>query len=77
MAGRRSSRAASKRVSIIKWVTSNVGLGEERMSDAREPSYSYIYIDRIIWAVLVIAIIGIGGLVGSNLQLLSDSQMHH
>jgi hypothetical protein len=47
------------------------------MSDAREPSYSYIYIDRIIWAVLVIAIIGIGGLVGSNLQLLSDSQTHH
>jgi hypothetical protein len=45
------------------------------MSDTREPSYSYI--DRIIWGVLVIAIIGIGGLVGSNLQLLLDSQTHH
>jgi hypothetical protein len=45
------------------------------MSDTREPSYSYI--DRIVWAVLVIAIIGIGGLVGSNLQFLLDSQTHH
>jgi hypothetical protein len=38
---------------------------EELVSDTREPSYSYI--DRVIWAVLVIAIIGIGGLIVSNL----------
>jgi hypothetical protein len=45
------------------------------MRDTREPCYSYI--DRIIWAVLVIMIIGIGGLIGSNLQLLLHSQTHH
>jgi hypothetical protein len=38
---------------------------EERVSDTREPSYPYI--DRVIWAVLVIAIIGIGWLIISNL----------
>ncbi len=31
------------------------------MSDTREASYSYI--DRVIWAVVVIAIIGIGALI--------------
>jgi hypothetical protein len=48
---------------------------EEPVSDTREHSYSYI--DWIIWAVVVIAIIGIGGLIVSNLPLLSDSQTHH
>ena len=47
------------------------GLGVEPLSDMRESSYSFI--DRIIWAVLVIAIIGIGGLIVSNLQLLLGS----
>lgn len=37
---------------------------EEPVSDTREPSYAYI--DRAIWAVLVIAIIGIGGLIVST-----------
>jgi hypothetical protein len=35
------------------------------VSDTRDPSYSYI--DRVIWAVLVIVIIGIGWLIVSNL----------
>jgi hypothetical protein len=51
------------------------GLGEEPLSDMREPSYSFI--DRIIWAVLVIAIIGIGALIVSNLPLLLGLQTHH
>ena len=36
------------------------------MSDTREPSYKYI--DRDIWAVLVIAIVGIGVFIVSNLS---------
>ena len=35
------------------------------MSDTRDPSYSYI--DRVVWAVLVIMIIGIGWLIVSSL----------
>jgi hypothetical protein len=38
---------------------------EEPVSDTRDPSYSYI--DRVIWAVLVIMIIGIGWLIVSSL----------
>ncbi len=35
------------------------------MSDTQEPSN--LYIDRVIWAVLVIAIVGIGALIVSSL----------
>jgi hypothetical protein len=35
------------------------------VSDTRDPSYSYI--DRVIWAALVILIIGIGWLIVSSL----------
>jgi len=35
------------------------------VSEKREPSY--LYIDRVIWAVLVITIVGIGVLIVSNL----------
>ena len=52
------------------------GLGEEEpLSDMRERSYSFI--DWIIWAVLVIAIIWIGWLIVSNLPLLLGLQTHH
>ena len=35
------------------------------VSDTGEPSY--LFIDRVIWAVLMIAIVGIGVLIVSNL----------
>jgi hypothetical protein len=39
--------------------------GQEPVSDRRESPHSYI--DRVIWVALVIAIMGIGWLVVSNL----------
>ena len=41
------------------------GKREEPVDDTREPSYSNI--DRVIWAVVVIGIVGIGWLIVSNL----------
>jgi hypothetical protein len=42
-----------------------MGTREEPVSDTQDPSYSYI--DRVIWAALVILIIGIGWLIVSSL----------
>ena len=51
--------------SVRVFAETHMGTREEAVSDTRDPSYSYI--DRVIWAALVILIIGIGWLLVSSL----------